>query len=142
MNLSNEARLMTGVILLTVPTIVYGGATLLGILTDGAAGLPSAGLKLDETQWALFRAGHAHAGVLVILSLLIEVLLDSARLPAGLRWTARAAAPLAAIFIPGAFFGLAFFDAFRWLTYAGVACLVTAVLVAGIGLLRGLRATA
>jgi hypothetical protein len=33
MTLSREARLVAGVTLLTVPTIMYGGATLLGTLT-------------------------------------------------------------------------------------------------------------
>ena len=79
MNLSREARLFCGVMLLTVPTIMYGGATLLGILTRGGAGVTS-GLVLDETQWALFRAGHAHAGVWVILSLFLQVLLDATTL--------------------------------------------------------------
>jgi hypothetical protein len=54
-NLSREARLFCGVMLLTVPTIMYGGATLLGILKRGGACV-SSGLALDETQWALFRA--------------------------------------------------------------------------------------
>ena len=42
MNLSCEARLFSGVMLLTVPTIMYGGATLLGILTRGWYSPPSA----------------------------------------------------------------------------------------------------
>ena len=84
MQLSREARLVAGLTLLTVPTIMYGGITLLGILTKGTAGLAPGGLTLDDTQWALFRAGHAHAGVWVVLSLVIQVLLDAATLPAGL----------------------------------------------------------
>jgi hypothetical protein len=71
MQLSREARLVAGVILLTVPTIMYGGLTGLGILTKGTAGLAPGRLALDDTQWALFRAGHAHAGVWVVLSLII-----------------------------------------------------------------------
>ena len=63
MQLSREARLVAGLTLLTVPTIMYGGITLLGILTRGTVGLAPGGLTLDDTQWALFRAGHAHAGV-------------------------------------------------------------------------------
>ena len=77
MQLSREARLVAGVIVLTVPTIMYGGLTLLGILTKGMAGLAPGRLALDDTQWALFRAGHAHAGVWVVLSLVIQVLLDA-----------------------------------------------------------------
>ena len=80
MTLSREARLVAGVTLLTVPTIMYGGATLLGILTKGTAGISPGNLALDQTQRALFRAGHAHAGVWVVLSLVIQVLLDSAAL--------------------------------------------------------------
>ncbi|HTS53707.1 MAG TPA: hypothetical protein VMH26_10575 [Burkholderiales bacterium] len=122
--------------LLTVPTIMYGGATLLGILTKGTAGIPPGDLALDQTQWALFRAGHAHAGVWVVLSLLIQVLLDSAVLSAQLKWLARVAAPLAALALSGGFFGLAFDSNFAWLLYFGAACLVLAVLVTGVGLLR------
>jgi hypothetical protein len=50
MLLSREARLVAGLTLLTIPTIMYGGITLLGILTKGAAGLSPGGLKLDEVQ--------------------------------------------------------------------------------------------
>jgi hypothetical protein len=136
MVLSGEARLMAGLTLLAVPTIAYGGATLLGILTVGAAGLPSGGLALDQTQWALFRAGHAHAGVWTVLSLVVQVLLDAATLASGLKWTARIAAPLAGIAVSGGFFGLAFAPGFRWLVYLGGAFLVLAVLLTGIGRLR------
>jgi hypothetical protein len=49
-----------------------------GILTKGMAGLADDRLTLDDTQWALFRAGHAHAGAWVVLSLVIQVLHDAA----------------------------------------------------------------
>jgi hypothetical protein len=136
MHLSREARLVSGITLLTVPTIAYGGVTLLGILTENAAGWAPGELKLNETQWALFRAGHAHAGVWVIFSLVLQVLLDSATLSTGLKWIARVAAPLGAVAISGGFFGLAFEPSFRWLQYFGVLCLVVTVLLTGIGLLR------
>jgi hypothetical protein len=122
--------------LLTVPTILYGGLTLLGILTKGTAGMAPGGLVLDDTQWALFRAGHAHAGVWVVFSLVLQMLLDSARLSPGLKWLARVSAPVAAVAISGGFFGLAFLPAFRWLLYFGAASLVVAVLSCGVGLLR------
>ena len=82
----------------------------------------------------LFRAGHAHAGVWVVLSLLIQVLLDAATLPAGLKWLARISAPVAAVGIAGGFFGIAFVQAFRWLLYFGAASLAVAVVLTGIGL--------
>ena len=136
MTLSREARLVAGLTILSVPTIMYGGVTLLGILTKGMAGISPGDLALDETQWALFRAGHAHAGVWVILSLVIQVLLDSAALSAALKWLARIAAPLAAVAVSGGFFGLAYNSNFTWLLYFGAACLVLVVFLTGIGLLR------
>ncbi|HUE96200.1 MAG TPA: hypothetical protein VMN39_06050 [Longimicrobiaceae bacterium] len=39
MTLSREARLMSGIILIAIPSVMYGGITLLGILTDSAAGV-------------------------------------------------------------------------------------------------------
>jgi hypothetical protein len=136
MHLSREARLVSGVILLTVPTIMFGGLTLLGILTGGGAGLRPGDLELTDTQRALFRAGHAHAGVWVILSLVLQVLIDAATLDRGLRWLARLAAPFGAIAISGGFFGLAFAPGFRWLVYLGAASMAASVLVTGVGLVR------
>ena len=136
MELSRETRIVAGVILLTVPSIMYGGITLLGVLTAGTAGLAPAGLQLNDTQWALFRAGHAHAGVWVLFAIVLQVLLDSASLSAGLKWLARISAPVAAVALPGGFFGLAFVPAFRWLMYLGAASFGIAVLVTGVGLLR------
>jgi hypothetical protein len=142
MQLSRVARLIVGIILFAVPTIVYGGITLVGMLTKGTAGLAPGGLALDDTQWALFRAGHAHAGVWVIFALVLQVLLDSATLPATLMWLARISAPVAAVAISGGFFGLAFLPTFRWLLYVGAASLVVAVVLAGIGLVRRTRGDA
>ena len=109
---------------------------MLGILTKSTAGMAPGRLVLDDTQWALFRAGHAHAGVWVVLSLVLQVLLDSATLPPGLKWLARVSAPMAAVAISGGFFGLAFLPAFRWLLYFGAASLVVAVVLSGVGLVR------
>lgn len=142
MNLSREARLVAGVTLLAVPTIMYGGVTLLGILTKGVAGISAGNLVLDQTQWALFRAGHAHAGVWVVLSLVVQVLLDSAVLTLKLKWLARIAAPVAAVAISGGFFGLAYSSDFSWLLYFGAACLIVVVLLTGVGLLRRPNPTA
>jgi hypothetical protein len=141
LQLSREARVVAGITLITVPTIMYGGITLLGVLTRGAAGVAPPGLQLDETQWALFRAGHAHAGVWIILSLVIQMLLDAATLEPATKWLARLSAPVAAVAISGGFFGVAFIPAFRWLLYLGALSLGVAVLLTGIGLLRRPRAS-
>jgi hypothetical protein len=130
---------MSGATLLATPTIMYGGATLLSVLTDGTAGISPGGLTLDDRQWALWRAGHAHAGVWVVLSLVLQVLLDSAKLSREMSWVARIAAPLGAIAVSGGFFGLAYFPVFRWLLYLGALSLLVSLITTGIGLLRGWR---
>ncbi len=119
---------------------MYGGLTLLGLVTQGTAGLAPGGIEMNETQLALWRAGHAHAGVWVILSLVIQVLVDAARLPSSLAWIARISAPFAAVAVSGGFFGLAFMSAFRWLLYLGGLSLVVSVVLTGVGLLRNLDA--
>src|ERR1700683_4732088 len=132
MTLTKTAKLMSGITLLVVPTIMYGGWTLLGVIMHGRLGGGVNGLHLDETQWALWRAGHAHAGV--------EILLDSAQLPVGLTWVARISAPASAVSLSAALFGLAFSVAFSPLLYLGICLMLVALLTTGIGLLRGTRA--
>ncbi|MHA7244094.1 hypothetical protein ACX80R_12970 [Paeniglutamicibacter antarcticus] len=57
----------------------------------------------NDLQRSMFRAGHAHAGVLVILGLVVLLLLDSASVPA--RGTSPATGVLiSAILIPAGFF--------------------------------------
>ena len=133
--LSREAKLVSGAILLVIPTIMYGGITLLGMLTKDIAGIDP-GLVLTERQIALFHAGHAHAGVWVILSLVLQILIDSTKLSRSMMWLARLCGPIAAIAVSGGFFGLAFFPEFRWLLYFGGSSLVIALLITGFGLLR------
>lgn len=140
MNLSDDAKLVSGITLLAVPTIMYGGITLLGFLTQGVAGSTPSELVLNEMQWGLWRAGHAHAGVWVILSLVMQMLIDSTRLSAPMMWLARISAPLAAIAVSGGFFGVAFFPGFRWLLYFGGLSLFVALVLTGVGLLRNMRA--
>jgi hypothetical protein len=139
MPLTKDAKLMSGITLLVVPTIMYGGWTLLGVLMHGRLGGHVNGLHLDETQWALWRAGHAHAGVWTLLSLVLQILLDSARLSVGFTWLARISAPVAAVALSGAFFGLAFSPAFSPLLYLGVGLMFFALVTTAIGLLRGTR---
>lgn len=136
MTLSREAKLVAGLSLLSVPAIVYGGVTLLGVVTAGSYGLGPGGVELSETQRALWRAGHAHAGVWLIFSLVLQLLLEDALLSPSLEWTARISAPVAAVAVSGGFFGLAYAGTFRWLLYAGALGLLAAVLLTAFGLLR------
>jgi hypothetical protein len=92
---------MCGITLLTVPTIQYGGYFLLTILT-GRSKLP-----LTDFQKSMFRAGHAHAGVLVVLSLIAQLFIDSTHSSTTLEWMLRIGFPLAAILVSGGFFASA-----------------------------------
>jgi len=82
--MTREARVMSGIILITVPTIQYGGYFLLTSLMNRSSGYMDNPLRQN-----FFRAGHAHAGVIVILSLICQILADSATLPNPLLWFVR-----------------------------------------------------
>jgi len=139
MQLSRESKIVCGILLILVPTIMYGGITLLGILTQGGVGIAPGDLELNKTQWALWRAGHAHAGVYVILALILQPLVDQTSFSLPLKWVARLGAPLASVIVPVGFFGVAFISGFKWVMYFGVICLVISMLLTGIGLLKNLR---
>jgi hypothetical protein len=136
LNLSREAKVVSGVSILTVPLVMFGGATILGVVTNGTAGLSPGNLVLDAQQLALWRAGHAHAGVWLILSLVLQMLLDAATLTVNLRRTARILAPLAAVFISAGFFGTASNPALQVVIYLGAACLLVSGVLTAIGLIR------
>lgn len=135
--MTREARTMAGVILLTIPTIQYGGYFLLTSLANRESGYMDNPLRQN-----FFRAGHAHAGVFVILSLICQILADSANLPGPWLWLARIGVPVAAILIPAGFFfsmvspSASQPNGFISLIYLGLPFLAAGVLTLGIGLLR------
>jgi hypothetical protein len=137
MEISNTSKMLAGVILITVPTIEYGGAFLLGMLRRAETGYADNPLRHD-----LFRAGHAHAGVMVLLSLICQLLADVAMLPDWLTWIARLGAPCAAILMPLGFFLSALSPRVTKptgmirLVYAGAGILAVAILILGVGLIR------
>ena len=138
MKLSREAKLVSGITLLGIPMIMLGGMSLLAALTEGAAGTVIVPLEPGGTEWALGRAGHAHAGVWAILAVLLQVLIDAARLSRPMMWLARLGAPLGAAALSSGLLGLAFFPASRWLLYLGALSMALSLLLTGAGLLRGL----
>jgi hypothetical protein len=91
--------MVAGVLLVVLPSVIYGGLSLLAVLTGGEAGYVDNPLRHD-----LWRAGHAHAGVYLILSLVMLRYVDEADLSPSWRWLARVGAPIAAILVPAAFF--------------------------------------
>jgi len=99
------------------------------------------GMKPSPLQTSFFRAGHAHAGVLVILSLICQMFVEHAALGSGFAWLVRIGVPLAAILIPLGFFLSVAFSPDRpngWIRslYAGALVLAISVVVLGAGLIR------
>lgn len=130
--LSMETIRVFGIVLLTVPFIAFGGTFMLRVVQGG--------FPATRLQTSFFRAGHAHAGVLVILGLLVRVGVDLAgvtgayaTLSYGVLW--------AAILMPAGFFlSVAYRGAERpngliALLWLGALGLVVGVISAGIGLL-------
>jgi len=135
--MTREARLISGIILITVPTIQYGGYFLLTSLMNKTSGYMENPLRQN-----FFRAGHAHAGVIVILSLVCQIFADSAVLPSSLVWFVRIGVPLSAILISAGFFFSMLPPAAKepsgavGLIYAGAVILAISVVTLAVGLIR------
>lgn len=129
-----SALVSTGIVLVSLVGVAYGGTFLLRVV-GGVA-------PFNELQRSYFRAGHAHAGVLIILGLLIRLLLASAE-PTVPGWSERVAEGVlyAAILMPAGFFLSVLGrdpqrpSALRWLIVAGAASLTVGLIGAGIGLI-------
>lgn len=131
--LSHGTRTTAGILLLTILAVEYGGIFMLRVVQGQMPATPF--------QKTFFRAGHAHAGVLVILSLIGLVLADATKLSGLIGFVARNGIWIAAILIPAGYFlsatgkGLTRPNQFIYLLYAGIASLSLGVLTLGIGLL-------
>ncbi|GAB2621419.1 hypothetical protein [Pseudactinotalea suaedae] len=130
--MTDVQTITAGVVLLTVIGIAYGGSFLLRVVNRT--------VPANELQRSYFRAGHAHAGVLVILGLVVMLLVAeagvtgiAAGLSTGVLW--------AAILTPAGFFlsvigrDPAKPNRLRYLIYAGGLVLVLGVAAAGVGLI-------
>lgn len=130
--LSDDAQRTAGILLLTVVAVQSGGLFMLRTLRAR---------EFTDFQRAFFRAGHAHAGVLVILSLVCQLYVDGADLSGAVEQVARGAVPLAAILMPAGFFlsvshrGAAQPNGWIALVYAGAVSLAVGVVTLGIALL-------
>jgi len=131
--LSDESRYIAGVLLITIVTIEFGG----WFLTKVVRGQ----VPMTDFQKAFARAGHAHAGVLVTLGLICQVLADATTLDGVAGWVARLGVPAAAILMSGGFFassagrGVTQPNRFFWVLWLGAAALAAGTLTLGIGLL-------
>lgn len=134
--MSPVTKQVCGIILLTVPAIQYGGFFLLKILSR------KQGTSLTDFQKSMFRAGHAHAGVLVILALIAQILTDETALTGISEWIVRDGFTAAAILVSGGFFAAAggknriVPNKYIFILYGGIACLAVATVVLGVGLIK------
>ena len=130
---SSDSRRTAGILLLAVLAVQAGGFFMLRLVRGRHPATPF--------QFAFSRAGHAHAGALVILSLIVQVYADAAGLSGVAETLGRSAIPLAAILMPAGFFfssmGRDVTEPNRWivLVYAGALSLAVGAVALGIGLL-------
>ncbi|MEM8898681.1 MAG: hypothetical protein AAGC85_11280 [Bacteroidota bacterium] len=130
-------RRFCGLTILSVPAILYGGIFLLSFLTGA---IPEG--EWTDFQHTMFRAGHAHAGVLILFSLVALFFSDYAQLPPAGLWVIRIGFPMSAILISGGFFlsalgtGLTQPNGLIVILYLGAGLLVISLLTLGVGLVR------
>ncbi|WP_280235718.1 hypothetical protein [Nocardia cyriacigeorgica] len=122
-----------GATILSVVTIAFGGTFLLRVFTGAQ--------ETNDLQKSFFRAGHAHAGVLVMLGVLLAILGNAAGASQGWANGGAIAVLVSAILMPlGFFLSVLGTDPVRpnrmiasvWL---GAALLVGGLLVSGIATL-------
>jgi hypothetical protein len=97
--MSDASKTVAGILLVLVPTIEFGGYALLRMIAGRTPGY------LDNpVRQNLWRAGHAHAGVLVLLALVGILYVDQTDLSDGLRTLARSSIAFAPILVSAGFF--------------------------------------
>lgn len=96
MMLSDESRILAGVLLLSLVTVETGGLYLLKVVRGHA------GTTAFQEKFA--RAGHAHAGVLLVVALLCQLFADATSQTGAFDWLSRAGVAVAALVMPAGFF--------------------------------------
>lgn len=131
--LSPATTTLAGVLLLSIVTIEWGGTFLLSVVRGKVA--------QTDFQRTFARAGHAHAGVLVTLSLVCALLADATALDGVADTVARSGVPAAALLMPAGFFlsslgrGRDRPNRLVVLIWAGAVSLAGGVVTLGVGLL-------
>lgn len=126
-----------GIVLVIFPSVMYGGVSLLRLIQKRDPGYVD-----NPVRQSLWRAGHAHAGVFLILALVAMLYLDGAALSSPWKSIARACLVAAPILMPLGFFLSTASprttkpNAMISLVYVGAASLAIGTLTTGIGLLR------
>jgi len=135
--MSPQSRLVAGLVLIIVPTVEIGGASILSLLLADPA------YAQNDFRQDLWRAGHAHGGVWLVLSLVALRYVDEATLSDGMKWVVRLAFPVAAVLMALGFFLSVIPEeatepnALIYLTYVAGIVLAVGLLALAIGLIRG-----
>jgi hypothetical protein len=125
--MSSTAHIISAILLLILITVMFGGFSLLWLLRD----------RLPGDQVWNFRAGHAHAGVLVILTLVVVDIADRAGASGQGLWMIAAALFIFALAQSGGFFvALGNRLLGRVVTTVGAIGLAATVVIAAVWLLR------
>jgi hypothetical protein len=82
-----ESRRLAGVLLIVLPTVMFGGLSILSLLIGDPTYMDN---PLRQDLW---RAGHAHAGGCLILALVTLRYVDEANLSNTMKWLVRARSP-------------------------------------------------
>ena len=133
--MSDESRILAGILFLSLVTVETGGLYLVKLWKDADGATPF--------QIGFARAGHAHAGVLLVLGLLCQLYVDRTDLSGPFAWLARSGVPVAASLMPGGFFaaaagmGATAPNRVIALGYAGGRVLAAGLTTLGVGLLLG-----
>ena len=130
---SDASRQLAGVLFLALVTVETGGLYMLRIVRG----------REDVTafQEKFARAGHAHAGVLLVLALVCQPFVDATELTGLWEWLARTGVAVSALLMPGGFFfssmgrGRTEPNRLIGLVFAGAALLAVSLSVLGVGLL-------
>jgi hypothetical protein len=134
--MSPQSRLVAGILLILLPTVEIGGASILSLL------IADPSYSQNDLRQDLWRAGHAHAGVWLVLSLVALRYVDEATLSEGMKWLVRLAFPAAALLMPLAFFLSVLSpeatepNAMIYMAYVAGIVLGVGLLVLGVGLIR------
>ncbi|QFG68510.1 hypothetical protein [Ornithinimicrobium pratense] len=134
MSISPVSRRIAGLLLLTVVAVQFGGYFLTRVVSGQE--------QLTDFQTGFARAGHAHAGVLIILSLVCLLLVDAIEPRGAAAYVARLAVPAAAVLMSAGFFlssmGSGLDEPNGWIVvlWLGAASLTVGVLTLGVALLR------
>jgi hypothetical protein len=134
--LTHESRRLAGILLIVLPTVMFGGVSILSLLIGDPTYMEN---PLRQDLW---RAGHAHAGVWLILALVALRYVDEASLSDTMKWFVRGSIPIAAILVPAAFFLSVLSPDAKApnglinLAYVGAVILAVGVLALGIGLVK------